>query len=156
MSAPQHRKQQIHRPKHGNRAGEEAQCESDRGNEFDRSGEQNLHCRRLQAEALEIEDVYIELIRAAENVTPEMRDEHQPEIDSDERQCRCVDRSLSGLRRGCGRRGAQNKMEENKGAKKPTDKCETGYTGPCRDLQVQIVSVQSRQAGWRVQTQNAE
>ena len=42
MSAPQHRHQQIHRSEQGNGAREESQCESDGGNELDRSGEYNL------------------------------------------------------------------------------------------------------------------
>src|SRR5882724_3980842 len=92
MSAQQHRHQQIHGSQQRNRAGEESQGESDRGNEFDRSGESNLQGGHLNPQALEIERVDLELEGPAEDVTPEMRHEHQPDIDSDERQSQLIER----------------------------------------------------------------
>src|SRR6266404_2584077 len=82
MSAQQHRHQQIHRSEQGHGAGEKSQCEANGGNEFDQSGECNLYGGHIDPQALEIERVDLELKGPAEDVTPEMRHEHQPDIDA--------------------------------------------------------------------------
>src|SRR6266446_7659930 len=120
MSAQQHRHQQIHRSEQGNGAREESQCESDGGNELDRSGECNLHHRQRHAQAPKIERVDVELKGPAEDVTSEMRHEHQADIDSNERQCRLIERYLPRIRRCCDRCGPQHKLDEHKSTQKPT------------------------------------
>jgi hypothetical protein len=49
----------------------------------------------MKPEALKIEYVNFELKGPAEDVTPEMRHEHQAHIDSNEEQCRCIERFFS-------------------------------------------------------------
>src|SRR5258708_7837557 len=120
MSAQQHRYQQIHRSEQGNGAREESQCESDGGNELDRSGECNLCGGHGNPQARKIERVDLELIGPAEDVTPEMRHEHQADIDSDECQCRGIERYFWRIRRCCDRCGPQDKLDEHKSAQKPT------------------------------------
>ena len=156
MSAQQHRHQQIHRSKQGNGAREESQGEADRANELDRPGECDLHGRQRHAQAGKIQRVDLELKGPAEDVTSEMRDEHQPDIDSNERQCQRIERYFSRIRRCCGGCGPQDKMDEHKSAEKPTQKLEARHARARRDLQVEILSAQTGDAGRGVQTQNAE
>src|SRR5258708_23054340 len=111
MSAPQHRHQQIHRSEQGNGAREESQREADGANELDRSAQYNLCGGHMKPQAREIERVDLELKGPAEDVTPEMRHEHQTDIDSDKHQCRGIERYFSRIRRRCALCRAQDKMD---------------------------------------------
>src|SRR5260370_18411283 len=110
----------------------------------------------MQTEARKIEGVNLEWVRPDEDVTPEVRDEHQADIDSDECQCRDIERCFSRIRRCLERGGSQDKLKEYKSAQKPTQNFEARHARARRNLQVKILRAQASDAGWRVQAQNAE
>src|SRR5260370_35090054 len=97
------------------------------GNGFDRSWERNLHGGHKNPQALEIERVYLELKGPAEDVAPEMRHEHQPDIDSDERQSQLVERYFWRIRRCCDGCGPQDELDEHNITQKPTPNRKTRY-----------------------------
>src|SRR5882762_4496550 len=102
----------------------------------------------MDAEARKIERVDIELERTAENVTAEMRHEHQADIDPDEGQRRVIARRFA--------RRTQDKLDEHERAEKPTQPFEARYARTGRDQQVKILRAQAGDAGRRVQAQDAK
>src|SRR6266550_5815929 len=103
----------------------------------------------MNPQAREIERVDLELKGSAEDVTPEMRHEHQADIDPDERQRRSIEGIFSRIRPCCDRGGPQDKLDEHESAEKPAQKLKSWHARTCRDQLVKIVSVQTLDAGRR-------